>query len=130
MSPSPSPPPTKSCLKRNSFSGTATTRPLFLDGAAPSANTRARAASMSASPVFVSDAASDHSSPSFANYGYCNGHDHGAPRARRKSVSFCEEDDVRVFYPVTDPLCKQARKQVVRIFSEYPFLLLVHIMRC
>ncbi|KAH9893271.1 hypothetical protein C8Q73DRAFT_791143 [Cubamyces lactineus] len=118
-SPSPSPPPAKSCLKRNSFSGTPTgTRALFLDGAAPSA--RARAASVSTSPVFYtdSDTASDHSSssnsespPSFADYGYGP-----APRTRRKSVSFCEEDDVRVFYPVTDPLCKQARKQVVRIF--------------
>ena len=117
MSLAPSPLPPKSCLKRNSFSEP-TTRPLFLDGAAPI--TRARAATVSTSPVPVfdsdSDTASDHSAfppPSAHPYYGAN-----PPRARRKSVSFCEEDDVRVFYPVTDPLCKQARKQVVRIFSE------------
>ncbi|KAI8985603.1 hypothetical protein BD414DRAFT_537111 [Trametes punicea] len=96
--------PPKSCLKRNSFP--TTTRPRHLDGARaerpgavfePERDWRDR----SAPPSFRSPF-----DPSSA-----------APRERRKSVSFCEDDDVRVFYPVTDPLSKQARKQVVRIFK-------------
>ncbi|OJT15366.1 hypothetical protein TRAPUB_8076 [Trametes pubescens] len=100
--------PPKSCLKRNSFPSSP--RPTFLDGP--------RSASP-ASAVFDTDTdASDSASGCGSQASSCPGTPPTTSRRpRAKSVSFCEDDDVRVFYPVTDPLHKVARKQVVRLFK-------------
>ncbi|KAL1945003.1 hypothetical protein VTO73DRAFT_2623 [Trametes versicolor] len=102
--------PPKSCLKRNSFPSSP--RPVIFD------------APRSASPfsaVFESDSdstASDSASGSGSQASSCPGTPPTTTRRpRAKSVSFCEDDDVRVFYPITDPLHKQARKQFVRLFK-------------
>ncbi|CDO69786.1 hypothetical protein BN946_scf184766.g31 [Trametes cinnabarina] len=96
--------PPKSCLKRNSVSSS--DRPLFFDGASPctildfgdTASTSDQSVSSSHSASFEQPQSREL-------------------RERRKSVSFCEDDEVRLIYPVKDPLHYQARKQAKRIFK-------------
>ncbi|KAI0761816.1 hypothetical protein BD413DRAFT_236126 [Trametes elegans] len=113
-------PQPKSCLKRHSFPSS--TRPHNLeplafgdgglgavfesdtDSTSDTGSEASHDAPASESPVVVVAAVASPGSGA------------ATPRARRKTVSFSEDDDVRVFYPVTDPLHKQARKQVARIF--------------
>ncbi|RPD64499.1 hypothetical protein L226DRAFT_383672 [Lentinus tigrinus ALCF2SS1-7] len=42
--------------------------------------------------------------------------DTDASRPRRKSVTFCEDDDVHVFHPHPTPLHKQAKRAASRLF--------------
>ncbi|KAI0630754.1 hypothetical protein C8Q77DRAFT_224881 [Trametes polyzona] len=101
----PSSPP-KSCLKRSSLP--TNIRHAYIDDVR-------RAAS-------PDSALTDDGDP----YPTSGGHAHAIPpprantahgrRARPKAVSFCSDDDVLVFYPWHDPLHRQARKQVVRLF--------------
>ncbi|KAI0358285.1 hypothetical protein OH77DRAFT_1435418 [Trametes cingulata] len=99
-------PPPKSCLKRSSFP--TTSRPLFLEEAASSSVEGASTAVFECDTDSTSDRGSQESyvTPSSPP-------SEESSRERRKSVSFCEDDEIRVFYPAKDPL----RKQVARMFT-------------
>ncbi|KAI0369778.1 hypothetical protein BV20DRAFT_335797 [Pilatotrama ljubarskyi] len=99
-------PPPKSCLKRSSFP--TTSRPLFLEPESASSSAEGSSAVFECDTDSTSDRGSQESwcTPSFSS-------SEDAPRERRKSVSFREDDQVRVFYPPRDPL----RKQVARVIK-------------
>ncbi|KAI9062671.1 hypothetical protein FKP32DRAFT_1758816 [Trametes sanguinea] len=110
--------PPKSCLKRNSVS--TADRPLFLDGlrsespfAAFDFGDTASTSDRSASPSSLSGSCSASSYEQQQSSSDAA----AAPRERRKSVTFCEDDEVRFIYPIKDPLSIQARKQAKRIFK-------------
>ncbi|OSD05300.1 hypothetical protein PYCCODRAFT_1432456 [Trametes coccinea BRFM310] len=107
--------PPKSCLKRNSIS--TTDRPFFLDGLRSDSPFAAFEFGDTASESTSDRSASPCELSGFASYEPPSSSNDAAPRERRKSVTFCEDDEVRFIYPIKDPLSKQARKQAKRIFK-------------
>ncbi|KAI0714208.1 hypothetical protein C8T65DRAFT_155716 [Cerioporus squamosus] len=98
----------KSCLKRGSVSSTSSS------DADSVANTSPRQPYFLPNSVLVESCASIVSASTSSSSLPPN--DPSGSRPRRKSVTFCEDDDIRVFYPPRTPLHKQAKRAASRLF--------------
>lgn len=126
----------KSCLKRDSVSSTATcdsdsdTRysPLSVFLPPIDFGMTQRLPSTVTSTSELPLPSGSQSSPSSLSDQSVGSSSYGAT-ARRKSVSFCDEDDVRLYYPPRPSLPKQAKHAATRIFREFSYFLHPHAAR-
>ncbi|RDX54159.1 hypothetical protein OH76DRAFT_1479195 [Lentinus brumalis] len=99
----------KSCLKRDSVSSNASDKDSV-------GNTSPRQPYFLPNSVLVDSCTSIETANTSSSSLPSSSSGTSASRPRRKSVTFCDNDDVRVFYPPPAPLHTKAKRAASRLF--------------